>query len=107
MKWFTRGRKKPTNPFVESTGGGWTDPPDVIEIDGGAQAAYIGDMLAKAKQQAVKSVEVGESFTFTMTDIPVGVGPHEIMLPLMFRASDYGLDCQSVINEKVDFVRRD
>lgn len=93
--------------FVEATGGGWFDVPDVVAADGGSQADYVGELLRQAKHQACdESVPVGGEFTFTVTNIPEGISsPHEIMFGLMMRAGECGLMCTSMIDEKAFFIR--
>lgn len=108
---FGFGRKKKSEgtarTFVEATGGGWGDTPDVISGDGGANADYVGEVLRQASEYAnEQGIAVGEEFCFTITDIPVGISsPHEIIMGLMMRAHECGLSVDSAINEEVYFTR--
>ena len=105
---FGRRRKKGTAPtFVEATGGGWSDVPLAVPADGGDDRDYVHAMLQEAQLYAVEhGVPVGGSFTFMLTDIPVGiVSPHEIVFGLMMQAGAYGLMCEYVADETASFVR--
>lgn len=94
-----------TDTFVKATGGGWGDTPNIVPADGGSQKDYVESQLELAKQQAA-SVAVGESFTYRLTDIPVGIsGPHEIMFGMMMRSHEYGLMSGPMIDEKIEFTR--
>jgi hypothetical protein len=93
--------------FLQATGGGWSDPPEVISIDGGAQAGYVDLMLAQARAYALaKEIPIGQEFEFTITDIPNGISsPHEITFGLMMQAGRFGLEPGPVMNETVRFTR--
>lgn len=111
MLGFSWGRRKPdadtASTFVEATGGGWGDVPSVMSADGGEHADYVGEVLRRAQAHAVEQgVVVGEDFTYTLTDIPRGItSPHEIVIGLMTRARDFGLDAGIAFNEQVTFTR--
>lgn len=110
---FGFGRKKKkaeegvAQTFVEATGGGWRDIPEVVAVDGGEHADYVGEVLQKAYEYARETnVKIGEGFDYTLTDIPCGiVSPHEIAFGLMMRASDYGLSAGFVHDETANFTR--
>ena len=93
--------------FVEATGGGWSDVPDAIASDGGAQADFVGLTLDRARTYALEhDIPVGKEFEFRITDIPLGISsPHEIVFGLMMRAQDYGLRSGIVTNETALFTR--
>lgn len=92
--------------FVEATDGGWSDPPETIASDGGNQKDFVDTLLQQAQRQARETVEIGESFTFTITNIPRGVtSPHEIVFGLMMQANQYGLSCGTIANESATFTR--
>ena len=126
MKWF--GRKKSAqepqvavskgvevkreprataSTFLEATGGGWSDAPDVIAINGGEDADYVGEMLSHARDFALANeIGIGERFEFTLTDIPVGItSPHEIIFGLMMRAHEVELSCEGTSDETICFIR--
>lgn len=99
-------REDVASTFVEATGGGWDDGPNEIPVDGGAHADYVGEVLKKIRDYAAEHVGVGESFTYTITDIPVGIeSPFEIVFGLMMRANDYGLQAGAMANETAQFIR--
>lgn len=107
---FGRRKKKSegtASTFVEATGGGWTDAPEVMAADGGANADYVGDVLRLARIHAVShSIPVGEEFEFTIANIPMGItSPHEIVFGLMMRAEEFGLSAGVMFDEKVTFTR--
>jgi hypothetical protein len=108
---FGFGRKKKpegtARTFVEATGGGWGETPDVVAGNGGENADFVGEVLKRASEYAKeKGVTIGEEFTFTISDIPVGISsPHEIIMGLMMRAHEHGLSVDSAINESVYFTR--
>lgn len=93
--------------FVEATGGGWGETPDVMPADGGSHADYVGDILRRAREHAEDNgVGVGEEFTYTITDIPRGISsPHEIIFGLMMRAPEYGLSADFMHDETAHFTR--
>lgn len=98
---------KTASTFVEATGGGWGEAPDVVPVDGGDHADFVGEVLAKARLQVDRDkVPVGATFEYTITDIPVGIdSPHAIVFGLMMRASEQGLVFISIFDETVTFVR--
>lgn len=108
---FGFGRRKKSegtaDTFVEATGGGWNDAPDVIPADGGKHADYVGEILRRASEYARENdITVGEEFEYTLTGIPRGiVSPHEIMFGLMLRAPEYGLSSGAIFNEMAYFTR--
>ena len=108
---FGFGRKKQAEgvaqTFVEATGGGWNDTPDVIALDGGKHAGYVEETLRQACNYARKNgVEVGDRFVYQITDIPRGISsPHEITVPLMMQADKYGLSTTAIYGEIVEFTR--
>ena len=109
---FGFGRKKKessetADTFVEATGGGWGDSPEVVAADGGSQADFVGHVLKQARDYALKeNIAVGESFTYKITDIPRGiVGPHDIVFGIMVRASEVGLRAGVVFDEEAQFTR--
>lgn len=112
---FGRKRKKreaakdpaTVDTFREATGGGWGEPADVIPGDGGAHADYVGRMLERAREQALASgVAVGQSFEFTLTEIPRGISdPNEIVFGLIMRAREAGLSPGVMKNETIKFTR--
>lgn len=101
------GKGKTANTFVEATGGGWGEAPEVVHADGGDQADFVGEVLAKARLQVDRDgVAVGQQFDFVITDIPVGIdSPHSIVFGLMVRACEEGLLFVSVFDETVTFIR--
>ncbi len=109
---FGWGKKKQVTPltggadtFVDATGGGWGEPPLVVAADGGSQADYVQQQLELAAIQA-QDVAVGETFSFTLTNIPLGItSPHEIAFGLMMRAGEYGLLPGVMSNETIEFER--
>lgn len=110
MVWLPWRRKRISDTaqtFVEATGGGWYDSPDVIAADGGNQSDYVDTVLRGARDYAQNhGIEVGQSFDFTMTDIPMGItSPHEISFGIIVRASEYGLSANFVFDESVHFTR--
>ena len=109
---FGFGRKKraakgTAATFVEATGGGWTDVPDTVTLDGGKHAGYVEEILYQACQYARENgVAVGDKFSYTITDIPRGItNPHEITIPLMMQADRYGLSANYVHDETIEFTR--
>lgn len=113
---FGFGRKKEepepkgtAKTFVEATGGGWGNPPDILPVDGGAHADYVGEVLYQASEYARdEGIQIGEEFDYIITDIPQGIAsPREIMLGLMMRAQDYGLSASAMHNEKIRFIREE
>lgn len=108
---FGRRRRKPdpgtASTFVEATGGGWGDVPGVMSADGGEHADYVGEVLRRAQAHAVEQgIAIGEDFTYTLTDIPCGItSPHEIIIGLMTRARDFGLEAGIAFGEKIAFTR--
>ena len=108
---FGFGRKKRreeqvAQTFVEATGGGWSDSPETVAMDGGGQRDYVSEMLRRASVYARENVEVGEEFAFTITDIPAGIAsPHEIVIGLMMQADEYGLQAGVLVNETAHFTR--
>lgn len=93
--------------FLQATGGGWGDPPETIATDGGSQADYVGDQLAKAQAYAQQHVKIGESFQFKLTAIPRVMSPHEISFGMMMRACNYGLESGISMNETFTFTRKE
>lgn len=93
--------------FVEATGGGWSDSPDIVAGDGGENADYVGEVLRQASEYARENgVEIDEEFEFTFTDIPRGItSPHEIMFGIIMRAHEYGLSSAGMANETAYFTR--
>ena len=92
--------------FLEATGGGWNDAPDIIAADGGEYAEFVGQILAGARRYADEHVEIDGAFIHTISDIPRGIAsPHEIMFGVMMRALDYDLRCEGIFNETVHFRR--
>lgn len=93
--------------FVEATGGGWSDAPGIVAIDGGAQADFVGQTLERARAYALENdIPVGQEFEFTIADIPVGISsPHEIVFGLMMRAGEQGLSPGVIADEKAFFTR--
>ena len=69
-----------SNTFVEATGGGWSDSPDRVRGNGGAQADFVGQTLERVRAYALENeIPVGQEFSFTITEIPNGISsPHEI-----------------------------
>jgi len=104
---FRRKKKETVETFVEATGGGWFDSPEVVAIDGGSQASFVDQTLERARAHALENkIPIGKEFEFTITDIPAGIsGPHEIVFGLMVQAQRYGLTPGAVINEKAFFTR--
>ena len=109
---FGFGRKKKprgtASTFVEATGGGWHDAPQVVRVPrSGTEGDYVGEMLRQAHEYAVAyNIPIGEEFEFTITDIPMGIeSPHSIIFGLMVRASDYGLSPSVAMNESIRFTR--
>lgn len=107
---FRRRKDKPSagaaDTFVEATGGGWSDSPEVVAGDGGSQADFVGQTLERARAYALENnIPVGQEFGFTITDIPAGISsPHEIIFGLMMRASEYGLIPGTIVNETAFFT---
>jgi hypothetical protein len=110
---FGLGRKKKrsaegtTSTFVDATGGGWSDSPEVVSTKGGSQADFVDQTLERAHAYALEhEVPVGSQFEFIITDIPVGISsPHEIIFGLMMEAHRYGLSADAIHNEKISFIR--
>lgn len=99
------GGRQHTDSFVDATGGGWTDIPDVVAADGGSNRDYVTQQLSLAQQQA-RSYNIGESFTYRLTDIPAGIqSPHEIVFGMMMRASEFGLVAGAMADEVIEFTR--
>src|SRR5690606_13474182 len=88
-----RSSKKTASTFVEATGGGWNDLPATVATDGGSQEGFVKEQLERARLYALENhIAIGESFEFTIDEIPVGLkSPHEIVFGMMMRANDYGL----------------
>lgn len=105
---FLRRKKRPqgkASTFVEATGGGWGKPANVIKMPVGSEAECVAEVLRRAKERA-QTVAVGESFEFTITDIPMGIrDPHTIIFGLMMQAHEYGLSVGFAMNETVQFTR--
>lgn len=91
--------------FVEATDGGWGDPPESVAVNGGSQADYVVEQLRAAQAHAQKNVAIGETFNFTITNIPAVMSPHEIMFGMMMQADSYGLRCGPAMNERFTFTR--
>ena len=108
---FRRRKDRPSagtaDTFVEATGGGWSDSPEVVAGDGGSQADFVGQTLERARAYALENnIPVGQEFEYTIADIPLGISsPHEILFGLMVRAGEQGLRANSVLNETVFFTR--
>ena len=107
---FLKKRKKPretASTFVEATGGGWGDSPDVIGMPSGTEGDCVAEVLRRAKDYAITdNVAVGQKFEFRITDIPMGIeSPHTIIFGLMMQAADYGLRVGVVYDETVQFTR--
>lgn len=100
-----RGSDTTSDTFVEATGGGWGDPPNVVAADGGSQKSYVTQQLELASQEALQ-LEVGESFHYILKNIPAGIeSPHEIIFGMIMRASEYGLSHGVASNERIRFTR--
>lgn len=119
MRWFGRlkrrqqdaAAKKSKNEsgsadtFIAATGAGWVDSPQYVAGDGGSQSKFVHGLLAQARDQA-QSVEVGEEFTFRVTEIPQGItSPHEIVFGIMMIAEQYDIRCELIVDEGVRFTR--
>lgn len=103
---FRRKKQGPTaDTFVEATGGGWSDAPDFV--DASNHDDFVADFLRRAHDYALQNeVKIGEEFQFTITHIPFGItSPHEIILPVMVRASEFGLSPVSMMGETAYFIR--
>lgn len=96
-----------TNTFVEATGGGWGESPDVVAADGGQQADFVGRVLEEARAFALDNdIPVGGEFEFKISNIPMGIdSPHEIVFGLMMRASEVGLGAGMMRDEYIYFTR--
>jgi hypothetical protein len=93
--------------FLEATGGGWSESPEVIATEGGTQADFVDLMLSQARAHALaEDIPVGQEFEFVITNIPNGISsPHEIAFGLMIQAGRFGLEPGTIMNEKVRFTR--
>lgn len=93
--------------FVEATGGGWGDVPDVVAADGGSQKDFVRQTLEGAHRYAVENnIAVGQRFEYTISDIPKGItGPHEIVFGLMMEAGRYDLMPGAMMDEVIEFTR--
>lgn len=93
--------------FMEATNGGWSSIPDTLATNGGSSADYVRRSLENARLYAVENnIAVGEDFEFTLKEIPKGIqSPHEILFGLMMQASQYGLSCTIIHDEKMSLTR--
>lgn len=119
MGWFSRRkglRRHPHVPdsapagnastFIEATGGGWGDPPELMADDGGPHADYVNEQLALARAYAQEHVAIGQPFEFTISNIPRGIAtPHDIVFGIMFRAGHYGFWPGAMTNETITLTR--
>ncbi|OYX42414.1 hypothetical protein B7Y94_03470 [Candidatus Saccharibacteria bacterium 32-49-12] len=108
--WFLKKKSSANSTastFVESTSAGWSDLPESIPDNGGEQAEFVNQTLARAHAEAIdRGVAIGDEFKFQITDIPVGIAsPHEIVFGLIGQAHRYGLRCNVVCDEAAYFVR--
>lgn len=114
MWWFGRKRYKArraigegtAKTFVEATGGGWGNPPDVVPVEGGPETDFALQTLRLAHEYAVKNdIPIGGEFDYVITNIPQGISsPHTIMFSVMLYADQFGLHPESFVDEKVHFV---
>lgn len=92
--------------FLEATGGGWDDAPNIIAADGGEYVDFVGQILEDARHYADEHVEIDGTFIHTISDIPRDIAsPHETMFGVMMRALDYDLRCEGIFDETVHFRR--
>lgn len=101
-----RRRSKVNDTFVQATGGGWDGPHCSMEIGCDADIiSFVRRSLEQAREYADRTgLDVGEEFSFTLTDIPSGLsGPHNAVATLAMRASLYGLKFMGRRDEVVRF----
>ena len=61
---------------------------------------------ASERQADENMVEIGESFAFRLTHMPVGISsPHEIAMGFMMGALEYDLKPGIMVNEEIEFTR--
>jgi hypothetical protein len=105
---FKKKKPKPdvADRFFKEADGGWPDLPDEVAADGGSQADFVKATLEHVLEYAKDNdIAIGETFEFTIRDIPVGISNSlEIILGLTMQADKYGLLLSRIVDETATFT---